>query len=240
MIDGSPPETLAMMLRLLSTGFAVYASAVMAAARAESPLVTNATPMQPGVNQGSADSFRGDHIWYFFVQPGAFRLTVQMLGMSGDSALAGTIGTAITLVPTSPHSHFTAAKTANGTVYSGTVDQPTKVYILIEPPHSSLVRSARNYVLEATGQVSFGGGGAGGDPIVGTYISKRNDYGATKFMADGRVVTSSDAVGRWALFDAGTQLYNIRIGGDRLAVKLLPGRGLIEPSNDYVIFETAG
>lgn len=35
------------------------------------------------------------------------------------------------------------------------------------------------------------GGRAGGDPITGTYISKRNDYGATKFLADGRVVTSS-------------------------------------------------
>ena len=229
------------MRRLFSIAFSVLLLFVIAgSARAESPLVTNATPMQPGSNQGAADSFQGDHVWYFFAQPGAFRLTLSLLSMTGDSALGGKVGSAITFVPSSPKSHFTQNESANGAVYTGSVEQPTKVYVLISPPHSSLVRAARNYALEATGQVSFGGGGgAGGDPIVGTYISKRNDYGATKFMADGRVVTSSNAIGKWALFDGTTHLYNVQIGGDRFSAKLLPGRGLIEPSNDYVLFETA-
>jgi hypothetical protein len=208
-------------------------------ALAQTSAAANATPMQPGPNRGGADSFQGDHLWYFMAQPGTFQLTLRELGQSMDSVpLQGRIQSAIQLVPSSPKSHYTTRKTPGATVWTGSVDKPTKVYILIEPPKSALVRIAVNYELEATGQVAFGGGsgaagGAGGDPVVGTYTGPG---GGVRFLPDGRIQTTDGQGGQWSLFDPATQLYSIMVGGGRYTARLIPGRGLVDARNDYVIF----
>jgi hypothetical protein len=43
--------------------------------------------------------------------------------------------------------------------------------------------------------------------------------------------------GQWRLFDPDTHLYTVQIGNDRFSAKLVPGRGLIDPGNDYTLFE---
>jgi hypothetical protein len=110
------------------------------------------------------------------------------------------------------------------------------VVITIDPGPSGLVRAACNYELHAAGNVNFAAV-ASGDPVVGTYMSMRNDYGGTKFLADGTIVCASGAKGTWTLFDKNSQTYNLVIGNDRTTVQLVPARGLVDAaSTDLVIF----
>ncbi len=53
------------------------------------------------------------------------------------------------------------------------------------------------------------------------------------------LVTSGTQVGKWALFDRSAGLSNVTIGSDRFSARLLPGHGLIEPSDDDMPFEPA-
>lgn len=200
---------------------------------------TAPSALQAGPNSGSADSFVGPHTWYFQAAPGTFAVTVDATGTSQDSApVGGSFAVRVAFAPDVKGDRFTAQQTPTGLVVRGTVVRAARVLVTIVPANSPLVRVARNYEIQATGNVAFASGAAS-DPIVGPYIAKRNAYGATRFNPNGTVATSDGQQGRWVLFDAQLRIYTVTIGGDRMTLKLVPGRGLIEASNDVVLFESA-
>lgn len=199
---------------------------------------TAPTALQPGANAGSADSFVGPHTWYFQARPGTFSVTVDATTTSQDSApVGGAFAVRVAFAPDERGDTFTSSATQSGLVVHGRVVRATRVLVTIVPPNSPLVRVARNYEIQAMGSVAFASGSRT-DPIVGPYVSKRG-YGATRFNADGTVATADGRQGRWTLFDAGLHIYTVTIGDDRMTVKLMAGRGLIDASNDNVYFELA-
>ncbi len=233
------------LTRPLRAGRRIWPAAVaLAAILASGPALpagaqTAPTALQAGANSGSADSFVGPHTWYVRATPGTFSVTVDATTATQDSApVGGSFGVRVAFAPDAKGDRFTSQPTQSGLVIHGTVVRPTKVLVTIVPANSPLVRVARNYVIQAAGSVAFGGGSAA-DPIVGPYISKRNAYGATRFNANGTVATSDGQQGRWVLFDAALHIYTVTIGPDRMTVKLMAGRGLVEASNDVVYFESA-
>jgi hypothetical protein len=198
-----------------------------------------ATPLAAGENAGSSDSLIGPHTYYFQALPGRFAVQVlQVAGTSGDSVnLNGNIS--VTAGYGSPgHGNVLSLQPIHGgLIVHGTTAHASRVSITIVPVNSMLVRVVRNYVVSVTGDVAFAGPGA--DPVIGTYISMRNAYGATKFTKQGTIVTSDGQVGQWIAFDTELHIYNIRIGDDRLSLKLVPGRGLVDASSSTIVFQTA-
>ena len=81
------------------------------------------------------------------------------------------------------------------------------------------------------------GNGTGPSPIVGTYMAKLKDFGAVKFLPDGSIVASNGAHGTWTLFDAGSGIYSVVLGGARLTLTLAPGRGLVDSGTRNLYFE---
>jgi hypothetical protein len=92
-----------------------------------------------------------------------------------------------------------------------------------------------DYEIEATGDVAFSEVNAAADPIIRTYDSKVNTYGATRFLADGSVITSDGSRGTWKAFDAENHIYTIQIDTFRWSVQYLPGYGLVKPSEPNLI-----
>jgi hypothetical protein len=200
---------------------------------------TPVTPLAAGPNNGSADSFQGPHDWYFTARPGGFAVTLSVVSTSQDSAPMGGHPTIrLICTPKCDAKRVRFADSASGVAIRGSVARPTKMVLRVIPPNSPLVRVARNYTLEATGAVAFAGA-SGTDPIVGTYIGKTNVNGAARFLPNGSVITADGQQGRWVAFDPALHIYTITVGANRWSLKLVPGRGLVEPSNDVVLFETA-
>jgi hypothetical protein len=224
-----PPHLLAAAL------LAAFASAPPAAAFAQ----TAPSALKAGANAGSADSFVGPHTWYFQALPGTFTVTVAAQSVSQDSApVNSAFGVRVAFSPNAKGDGFASKPGDGGLVISGKVAKAARVLITIVPANSPLVRVARNYTIEATGKVAFAAGSQA-DPIAGAYIAKRNAYGATRFNPDGSVATSDGQQGRWVLFDGALHIYTVTIGGDRMTVKLMAGRGLVDASSDVVYFEAA-
>jgi hypothetical protein len=60
--------------------------------------------------------------------------------------------------------------------------------------------------------------------------------GDCKFTADGKVVTTSGASGKWSLFDKDSQTYVIDIEGqERHSLQFKSGRGLCD--GDLIVFQ---
>lgn len=92
-----------------------------------------------------------------------------------------------------------------------------------------------DYEIEATGDVQFDEVKSAADPIVRTYSPKvaynGNDYGPTKFLADGTVETANGFHGTWKVFDRENRIYTVVIEGARISVQYLPGYGLVKPDD---------
>lgn len=209
-------------------------------AEAQSLHVETPAPMRAGNNQAAVDSFVGSHYWYFYADPGSFRL--QFSG--GDSQEAFTIGgraaVGAAFAPKTPGATLKWQESASGTAFEGSVKQRTRVIVEVDPRKSPLVRQTTNYVLTASGNVSFAaerGQNSGPAPIVGTYVAKLGDFGAVKFRSDGSIVASNGAHGTWTLFDADIGIYSVVLGGARMTLTLAPGRGLVDSGNHNLDFE---
>ena len=63
------------------------------------------------------------------------------------------------------------------------------------------------------------------------------EFGAVKFLANGKIVTSNGGAGTWALFDAEGGIYTVTIGGHRMTLTLQRGRALVDTGNKQTIFE---
>lgn len=71
--------------------------------------------------------------------------------------------------------------------------------------------------------------------IVRTYEPKvgyaGEDYGTTKFLADGTVETANGYTGTWKLFDRENRIYTVMVGRYKVSVQYLPGYGLVKPDD---------
>jgi hypothetical protein len=92
-----------------------------------------------------------------------------------------------------------------------------------------------DYEIEATGDVAFDEIKSAADPIIRTYESKVNSYGATKFLANGTVEASDGSTGTWKAFDPENRIYTVIIENQRFSVQYLPGYGLVNPGEPNLI-----
>lgn len=231
------------MSLLTKTGFLAIAFGICAASSQAQSLKADApTPLKPGINRGLVDALIGPHYWTYMAQPGTSKVhvTFSAMGIYGTAPK-----TSVTFTMSDPANtwHTSKVLTSQGppvdTSFDGELKTPTKVVISVVPPTNALLRVGGNYEIEATGAVSFDQAGSATLPIVGLYKQMSGytkSLGDCKFTADGKVVTTNGASGKWQLFDESGQLYVIDIDGEeRISLKLVPGRGLL--NNDIIIYQ---
>ena len=207
-----------------------------AAAWAQSLKPDNPYPLKAGINRATSDSLVGIQYWYFYATPGSSRLTVRL---KTPSTLYGAqLNTVIAVTLTDAQHTWRNTKTVTtrpnqmeATFTAENVKKPMKIIVAVAPPNQDLVRMGGDYELEATGAVSFGEKGVAAEPIVRTFQSMVNSYGATRFLADGTVVGSDGSRGTWTAFDPDNHIYTVEIGKFRWSVQYLPGYGLVKPED---------
>lgn len=64
-----------------------------------------------------------------------------------------------------------------------------------------------------------------------------NENSAVKFKPDGTLEFASGVAGTWKLFDENAMIYTITFSNQRLSLKLMPGLGLVNPSDGSVVFK---
>ena len=196
-------------------------------------------PLQSGTNSASVDSLIGPHFWYFFAEPGSFRLTFAQGGPEGLGA-SGKARSQCGFAPQTPGAVITVKSTPEGDVFSGTVKERTRLGIGVFPPNSPLVRSTVTYTLVASGNVTFTSPGAAAPPIAGMYNTLYNNpLGAVRFNADGTIEASNGQTGTWKLFDKESATYVVVLDGKRMSLRLDPGRGLIDTQTNLIPFSRA-
>jgi len=198
-------------------------------------------PLKSGINQATSDSLVGTQYWYFYATPGSNRLTVRF---KNPTTLYGSqMGTTVlTITVTDDKRTWRVVKTvtsnknaSEATFAADKVRSRMKIIVAVAPPNQNLVRMGGDYEIEATGDVDFGAVTSTADPIVRTYDSKVNSYGATRFLADGTVMASDGSRGSWKVFDAENHIYTVQIDTFRWSVQYLPGYGLVKPSEPNLI-----
>lgn len=220
---------------------AMMVSATSALAQSLRP--QDPAPMQPGINQSTADNTVGTQYWYFNGEPGQIHVHAQfrsmgILGNPSQSKLTITLSDAANTWHTTKVLDSTSKMV--DCMFDGDLKKPTKVIVTVAPPPAGLLRMGGDYQLEATGAVQFGQLSTT-DPVIGTY-KQMNGYscnlGACKFLADGTVVTSAGPGGKWQLFDKATQMYNVDIEGEtRHSLLFKPGRGLCDDGG-FIVFQS--
>lgn len=202
-------------------------------------------PLKSGINQGTSDSLVGMHYWYFYANPGTHQVTVrfkQSITLYGtelnNNALTITLFDEkrtfrITKVVTSKRNASEATFTSNK------LNKKMKIIVSVAPPNQNLLRMGGDYEIEATGDVQFDEVRSAADPIVRTYDPKTmhysEEYGATKFLADGTIETANGFSGTWKVFDRENRIYAVVIGKIRYSLQYLPGYGLVRPSEPNII-----
>ncbi len=200
----------------------------------------NPYAMSAGINKGTSDSLVGMHYWYFYATPGSNRLTVRF---TTPTALYGAqMNTVLTITLYDEKRTFKITKTVTSnktqreaTFSADNVKSRMKIIVAIAPPNQNLVRMGGDYEIEANGNVEFALAATKGDPIVRTYDSKVNQYGATKFLADGSVIATDGSRGTWKSFDAENRIYTVEIDGFKFSLQYLPGYGLVKTSDPSAI-----
>jgi hypothetical protein len=218
--------------------FALFLAVDYASAQSLKP--DNPYPLKSGINQATSDSLVGTQYWYFYATPGSNRLTVRFKNPTTLYG-AGMGTTVITITVADANRSWRIVKTVtsnkNQAETSFTADKVAKkmkITVAVAPPNQNLVRMGGDYEIEATGDVAFGEVSST-DPIIRTYDSKVNTYGATRFLADGAVIASDGSRGTWKVFDAENHIYSIQIDTFRWSVQYLPGYGLVKPSEPNII-----
>lgn len=205
-------------------------------ASAQSLKPENPYPLKAGINKGTSDSLVGTHYWYFYTAPGSHSLTVRF---KQPTTLYGSQLT-ITLYDEKRTFRLTKVVTSKqnaseATFSSNKLDKKMKIIVSVVPPNQNLIRMGGDYEIEATGDAQFDEVKNAVDPIIRTYESKMNSYGATKFLADGTVEASDGTLGKWKAFDTENRIYTVQIGSFRFSVQYLPGYGLVRPDDPSLI-----
>jgi hypothetical protein len=208
---------------------------------AQSLKIEAPAPLQSGLNKSTVDNFVGTQYWYFNGEPGPIHVHAQftamgLLGNAYRSQLTFTLSDAANTWHTSKI--LSSDSKMVECTFDGDLKKPTKVIVTVAPPAGGLIRMGGSYVLEATGNVQFAQASTA-DPVIGMY-KQMNGYtsllGDCKFLADGTVVTTSGAGGKWQLFDKDSKTYIVDIEGqDRHSLQFMPGRGLCD--GDSIIFQ---
>jgi len=209
-------------------------------ASAQSLKTENPYPLKVGINKGTSDSLVGTHYWYFYATPGSHRLTVRF---KKPTTLYGSqLNTTLTITLYDEKRTFRVTKVvtskpnaSEATFTSNKLDKKMKIIVSVVPPNQNLIRMGGDYEIEATGDVQFDEVKSAADPIIRTYESKMNSYGATKFLADGTVETSDGFLGTWKAFDPENRIYTVQIEKFRFSVQYLPGYGLVRPDDPSLI-----
>lgn len=214
--------------------------AVVGCASAQSLKPEDPYPLKSGINKGTSDSLVGTNYWYFYAAPGSSRLTVRfkqptaLYGSQPNTALT------ITLYDEKRTFRITKVVTSNKNASEATftadkVNKKMKIIVSVAPPNQNLIRMGGDYEIEATGDVQFDEIRSAADPIIRTYESKVNSYGATKFLADGAVEAADGSRGTWKAFDPENRIYTVVVEGQRFSVQYLPGYGLVRPGEPNII-----
>ncbi len=191
------------------------------------------TALQPGANEGTADSLVGNQTWTFGAKPGPFELDI-VEGRVPTNALPGAPFATILHINPLKNVHVTFAKAPGGYVFKGTILKPVEMRLEIIPPNSPLVREALGYTVTASGSIVYK---VGADPIIGTYTGP-NGLGAVRFQKGGVVVASNGDTGTWTAFDPTLHIYTVVVGQTRWSVKLSPGQGLNDAGNGNIVFQS--
>jgi hypothetical protein len=196
-------------------------------------------PLKAGINKGTADSLVGTQYWYFIATPGSNRVTVRFKPMTLYGAQMNTVLT-ITLYDEKKTWHTTKLisnkkDASEATFTADKLNKQLKIIISVAPPKQDLIRMGGDYEIEATGNVLFDEIKTTADPIIRTYESKLNDWGATRFLADGTLEAANGSRGTWKVFDSENRIYTIVIDAQRLSLQYLPGYGLVRPGEPSLI-----
>jgi hypothetical protein len=222
--------------------------ALAATAHAQSLDSHNPTPLRPGDNHGTIDNQTGAQFWSFHFHPGAGKVSVRFtsMGIFGQP-MACTINVVVHNTPDGRiigHQQLTSSGQPVELDWPGTYDHAGEWIIEIQPLSSNIVRNGGDYVIDVTGAAIAYGADTAPNPaaIAGTYAVMvcapdfQCDSGlAIRFAPDGSVVTTDGHSGRWTLFDPDAGIYNVVIGGDRWALKLVPGRGLVDTHDQSIV-----
>jgi len=228
-------------MRKLAILFAILMAVSSASAQSLKP--QSPYPMKAGINQGTADSLVGSHYWFFYANPGSNRLTVRY--KTPTTLYGAQPKTILTITLTDGARSFRVTKTVSDqlnaretTFIAEKVTKRTKVIVQIDPPNQNLIRMGGDYEVEASGDVAFDDVAGGADPVVRTYDSMVNGYGATRFLANGTVMGSDGSEGTWKAFDPENRIYTVEIGQFRWSVQYRPGYGLVKPSEpNHIVFQ---
>lgn len=196
--------------------------------------------LRDGINRGTSDSLVGTHYWYFYATPGSNVVTVRL--KQPTTLYGAEMKTALTVTLTDGKRTWKAVKTLvarpGGSEITFTADKITKqqtVIVAVSPPNQNLIRMGGDYEIEVSGNVMFNGTESEADPIVRSYDSKVNSYGAVRFLADGSVIASDGSRGTWKAFDPENRLYTVVVGAFTFSVKYRAGYGLVKPSDQNLI-----
>ena len=201
-------------------------------------------PMQPGANAGTVDNFGGANYFYFWAGPGESKITAtyKSMGLLGN-AMKSNLTVELYDENKSWVSRITISslKESSQQQLHGTLKKETKLILAVIPPSGGLVRTGGDYEVTATGAVRFDKALSATELIVGTYTGYINtertaatgmmEKTAVKFNPDGTLEFANGTLGKWKLFDEDTHTYTVTFLSNRLSLKLIPGRGLVEPND---------
>jgi len=226
------------MRRLIGLALMLVAVGVVAA---QSLKPENPYAMSAGINKGTSDSLVGTQYWYFYALPGSNRVTVRL---KTPATLYGSQmnNNIVTITLHDERRTFRTRKAVAGiknsseaTFTADNVKSRTKIIVSVIPPNQNLVRMGGEYEIEATGNVQFAEASSKADPIVQTYDSKMNSYGATRFLADGSIVASDGTTGTWKAFDPENRIYTIQMESFKFSLQYLPGYALVRTNDPSLI-----
>jgi hypothetical protein len=213
-------------------------------AAAQSLDIRNAAPVAPGENHGTVDSMVGPQYWLINCHKGSVHISLRFnsMGLFGNPTTAS-----IQEVLHQGNGKQIGARTVTSPGQMVENDWPgscaTRSTMIVElrPPGNSLVRTGGDYSLTvdgsgvdyASGGGDSGGGSSGPDRVVGTYAVMvcAPDWDCQSslsihFAPDGTVRLTDGHTGTWSVFDPDAHIYTVVVGGDRLSLKLVPGRGM--------------
>lgn len=224
---------------------ALIAIALLAAfsAAAQSLKSDDPYPLKDGINRGTSDSLVGTHYWYFYAVPGSSTVKVRLKKPTTlyGAEMKTTLSVTLTDAKRTWRNVKSLNASPNGSEISFTADKVAKrqmIVVAVAPPNQNLVRMGGDYEIEVTGNAEFSGETVSEEPIIRTYQSKMNDYGATRFLADGSVIASDGTRGTWTAFDPENRIYTITIGKFRFSAQYRAGYGLVRPDDpNLIIFQ---
>jgi hypothetical protein len=197
-------------------------------------------PLKDGINRATSDSLVGTHYWYFYAVPGSSTVKVRL--KKPTTLYGAEMKTVLTVTLTDAKRTWRSVKSLNatpsGSEISFNADKVAKrqmIVVAVAPPNQNLLRMGGDYEIEVTGNAEFNGETVSEEPIVRTYESKMNDYGATRFLADGSIIASDGTRGTWKAFDPENRIYTITIAKFRFSAQYRAGYGLVRPDDPNLI-----